>query len=185
MSDEEDSYLNKQDMDQALQYINNSLAHVNEFSEMYIVGGAALAMYYNMRDLTEDIDAVYTNRDLVQRIADSNEQLNFKVGHDWLNDKVRVGIIEDKDRIPYYKGSNLMVYIASPVVLLKMKMKAARSKDSSDVEQLLRLLNIPNYALLRAEFLKTYPDAESMATIDAWMKIRYRNAMSGKPIAHF
>lgn len=106
-------------------------------AEMFIVGGAAMALAYNTRRATQDIDAVFhPTKDVyvaAKRVGDSHGL------HDgWLNDGVK-GMLPgpDPDERTYYDSAGISVSVASPQYLLALKVAAARvDRDADDIRVL-------------------------------------------------
>jgi len=75
-------------------------------AELFVVGGAAMAIAYDARRSTTDIDAVFAPSVVVREVAkEVGDELGFEP--DWLNDGVKAFIPgEDPDRIGVLKGSS-------------------------------------------------------------------------------
>ncbi|MPQ98126.1 nucleotidyl transferase [Modestobacter sp. I12A-02628] len=109
-------------------------------AELFVVGGAAMALAYNTRRATRDVDAVFEPKAHVYEAAD-------RVGarHDlpagWLNDAVK-GLLPgpDGDARPVLSAPGIEVSVPSPHYLLALKVRAARvDRDADDIEQLAAL----------------------------------------------
>ncbi len=138
--------------------------------EIFIVGGAAMAMAYNTRRSTRDIDAVFEPKMKVYEAAEAVAELNPKVETGWLNDAVK-GLLPgvDPDATVLFTHEGLTVRVASPGYLFAMKVAAARvERDADDIAELYKILkfesvksaldfletNYPNVVLLpRAQYL--------------------------------
>jgi hypothetical protein len=124
----------------ALQALDEELSVVGVRGEVFIVGGAAMALAYDTRRATVDVDAVFAPstevRLAARRVAD---RLGFEP--DWLNDAAKAFLPgSDPDRVGVYEGKNLSVAAASPRFLLTMKLLAARvERDSDDIKALYQL----------------------------------------------
>jgi len=106
-------------------------------ADLYVVGGAAIALAYDERRSTRDIDAVFVPKNEVYRAADAvAEHLGLPVG--WLNDAVK-GFLLGPD--PFATQSldvpGLRCEIASPEVVLVMKALAHRIGEDDDDLRLL------------------------------------------------
>jgi len=105
--------------------------------EMYVVGGAAIALAFDERRSTRDIDAVFEPKQIVYETADEMAaERGLPKG--WLNDAVK-GFLATGDpgatRVLELPG--LRVSTASPRMLLAMKVLAHRvGEDEADVRLL-------------------------------------------------
>lgn len=108
---------------------------------LYVVGGAAMALQFDMRRVTADVDAVFHPK---VTVADEASAMATEHGlpPDWLNDSVRAFLPgDDADAVPFHVPG-LAVALASPEHLLAMKMAAFRPTDISDLEILFRQLDV-------------------------------------------
>jgi hypothetical protein len=103
-------------------------------AEMFVVGGAAMALVYDDRRTTVDIDAILRPRDVVlDTAATMAQELGLPVS--WLNDAVVEMMPPASDDNPRAVGEfdGLSVSVASPEYLLAMKAMVSR-KSPSDLE---------------------------------------------------
>ncbi len=102
--------------------------------EMYVVGGAAIALAYDERRSTRDIDAVFEPKmEIYAAAAELADRLGLPPG--WLNDAVK-GFLggTDPNASPVLDVPGLRCLAASPRVLLALKMLAHRvGEDEADV----------------------------------------------------
>lgn len=111
--------------------------------EMYVVGGAAMALAFDERRSTRDIDAVFEPKALVYDTAkEMAKEMDLPSG--WLNDAVKGFVAgQDPGASPILEVSGLRVSIASPRILLAMKVLAHRvGEDEDDVMILARYLEL-------------------------------------------
>ena len=125
--------------------LNDRLAEEDVVGELYMVGGAVMALAYNARPSTNDVDAVFIPRDVVRRIAHAIAR-DEGIAEGWLNDAVK-GFLGDRgDFSKWLELSHLRVFIPVPEYLLAMKCVAFRLgpefHDEDDVRYLLRYLNV-------------------------------------------
>ena len=135
--------LGRSELLNALQELDKELGLLNVRGEVFIVGGAAMAIAYDTRRATSDIDAVFVPSSEV-RMAASRVAEKLNLEPDWLNDGAKAFLPgEDKDRIGVYEGQNLSVAAASPQYLLAMKLMAARvERDQDDIRELYKLCGL-------------------------------------------
>ena len=110
--------------------------------ELYLVGGAAIALAYDARRATRDVDAVFAPKQAVYEAAQVvAEELNLP--ENWLNDAVKLYLRgEDPEPLQPLDLPGLRVLVASPRYLLALKLLASRREDEQDIRTLLNLLQI-------------------------------------------
>jgi hypothetical protein len=123
----------------ALQTLGDELTSRGVRGQIFIVGGAAMALAYSTRRVTKDIDAVFEPKSAIYAAAAkvAEEQ---GLPEDWLNDAVKSFMLgEDEHPRPVPDIRGIEVTIASPRYLLAMKLMAMRfGEDDEDIEVLLR-----------------------------------------------
>lgn len=105
--------------------------------EMYVVGGAAIALAFDERRSTRDIDAVFEPKRLIYDIAaEIAEERGLPSG--WLNDAVK-GFLAgpDDEAATVLEVAGLRVATASPRLLLAMKVLSHRVGEDEDDIRLL------------------------------------------------
>lgn len=126
-------------------------------AEMYVVGGAAIALAFNERRATRDIDAVFEPKNVVyEAAAVVAGQLGLPGG--WLNDAVK-GFLEGGDpaAAPVLDLPGLRVLAASPETLLALKVLAHRvGEDEEDVRLLAAELGLRSADQVLAVAERTY-----------------------------
>lgn len=135
--------LSKNDIEKLLIEVNEKLKERGKFGEIIIAGGATLALVFNARNTTKDIDALFRPsqemREIINEIANEND-----LDSDWLNDGVK-GFFTEKMRADLYKEySNLSVYTVNAESMLALKLTSARfdSKDMADSIVLMKHIGI-------------------------------------------
>jgi len=127
--------------------------------EMYVVGGAAIALTFDEQRSTRDIDAVFEPKraiyDAAAEIADERG-----LGEGWLNDAVK-GFLTGPDdgATPVLDLPGLSVATASPRIILAMKVLAHRpGEDDADVQLLAGQLGLTTAAEILAVASEVYGD---------------------------
>lgn len=111
-------------------------------ADLFLVGGAAVAVAYDARRLTRDVDAVFRP---VQQVRSAAARVAARHGlaPDWLNDAVK-GFLPPGSptgrRVLEVPG--LRVDVAEPRYLLALKLRAAREEDVADVRLLAGLAGV-------------------------------------------
>lgn len=111
--------------------------------EMYVVDGAAIALAFDSRRSTQEIDAVFEPKTEIYEVAgEIADELGLPDG--WLNDAVK-GFLSgaDPDAPLVLEVTGLRVSTASPRILLAMKVLSHRvGEDEDDVRLLARELGL-------------------------------------------
>ncbi len=100
-------------------------------ADLFVVGGAAMALAYDAARVTRDVDAVFMPHGIVleeaRKVAD-----DLGLPYWWLNEQASVYISgkEDASRRRVFDHPGLRVMAASPAHVFAMKARAARTRDS-------------------------------------------------------
>jgi hypothetical protein len=125
----------------------------NVVIDLAVYGGAALALAFDLRQATKDVDAVVRGnpeivREVVRRVADERGW-----PADWLNDGVK-GFLSPREQMVAFDefaadaASGLRVYVPTPEYLFAMKCMAMRiaavdaTPDQGDIEALAEIAGI-------------------------------------------
>ena len=128
-------------------------------AEMYVVGGAAIALAFDERRSTRDIDAVFEPKNVVYEAAATVADQSGLPGG-WLNDAVK-GFLEGEDpaAAPVLDLPGLRVLAASPATLLALKVLAHRvGEDEEDVRLLASELGLQSAEQVLSVAERTYGD---------------------------
>lgn len=119
------------------QELSDRLAAAGVTAQLFVVGGAAMALGYDGGRVTRDVDAVFVPAPEVRRIA---EEMSGPHGlePDWLNDAAK-GFLPGPDEHPrtVFESESLLVQVPSPEYLLAMKLLASRDDRDLDDAALL------------------------------------------------
>lgn len=117
--------------------LSDRLEEVGAAAQLFVVGGAAMALVYDRDRLTRDVDALFVPAPVVRRIA---EEMSGSHGlePDWLNDAAK-GFLPGADEHPLtvFESESLLVQVPSPEYLLAMKLHASRDDRDLDDAALL------------------------------------------------
>lgn len=105
--------------------------------ELFIVGGAAMALAYNTRRSTRDIDGVFEPKSVVYDVA-GEIGARHDLPEGWLNDGVKALLPGPDPRAREILDlTGLRVTVPSPEYLLALKVAAARvDRDADDIRVL-------------------------------------------------
>jgi hypothetical protein len=147
----------KEEIKQCLEELNDELRAMNVKGEVCLYGGAVMCLVFDARPSTKDVDAVFKPtremREAVARIA-----VTRGLPDDWLNDAVKGYVVPHQQRV-LFDFPNLKVFVPEPDYLLAMKALAARAEapDRSDIGLLIKLLGIKKPEEVFSILEKYYP----------------------------
>ena len=157
--------LNRADLLEALQELIRELRARNVSGEIRIVGGAALALSYFERDVTQDIDVINVRGGDNEAVAEAALSVASKLdlNDNWLNFEVT-----QVDALPtlgkevewhtIFSSEKITIQVASAEALLAMKLRANRpGRDVNDIRALLALVGITNVANAETLYESFYP----------------------------
>ncbi|GAB3269958.1 DUF6036 family nucleotidyltransferase [Kineosporia babensis] len=131
--------LTAQDIHRLFAELAAELDAVGQRAEIFLVGGAAIALCFDGRRSTRDLDAVFAPTDSVRKAAATVADREG-LDPDWLNDAVK-GFLPgtDQNAIRYFEAPGLLVDVASAEYLLAMKLFSSRVEtDAEDIALLYR-----------------------------------------------
>ena len=148
-----DAMLTKDDILRGLRKIDGRARNAGVLIDLAIYGGAALAIAFDARQATRDVDAVVRGSPDFLRgaAAEIATEENWPV--DWLNDGVK-GFISDNEAMTLMNGfpgspeGGLRIHVPAPSYIFAMKCMAMRpegidgSHDVSDIELLANKLGV-------------------------------------------
>lgn len=127
--------------------------------DIYVIGGAAMALAYDSRRATRDIDAIFKPHGIV---LDEARALAVERGLPawWLNEQASAYVAPggDPDAPRSFDHPGLRVLTASPEHLLAMKAMAARRRDSDDLRLLVTQLGLTTVEQVVAICRRVFPD---------------------------
>jgi Nucleotidyltransferase of unknown function (DUF6036) len=132
--------------------------------QIFIVGGAAMALAYSTRRVTRDIDAVFEPKSVIYAAAAKVAE-DLGLPEDWLNDAAK-GFMpgEDEHARPVPDITGVEITTASPRYLLAMKLMAMRfGEDDEDIEILLRECDLHSTEEVLDLLARIYPSQEPAA----------------------
>jgi hypothetical protein len=121
----------------AFEKLSSELARRGVRADLFVVGGAAMALAYQAGRRTRDVDAVFAERGTIYEGARAVARRMGLPG-DWLNDAVRDYLLGgDPDATVVYESESLQVAVGSAPYVLAMKLLAARvEQDRDDIRAL-------------------------------------------------
>jgi len=145
--------LTAEKMEKAFGILGAKAIQANRVVDIAVYGGSALAVAYDLRESTKDVDAVFErDKDFVRKVVlEIAEELGLP--EDWLNDAVK-GYVSPKEHgnlirfasYPSEENVGLRVFVPSPRYFFAMKCIDIRwgggSYDVEDVKKLALICKI-------------------------------------------
>lgn len=139
--------LDRSQIEKAFALLAAGLARRRIHADLYVIGGAAIALAWDERRTTRDIDAVFET-DRHQAFLEEVWAVAQTLGlpRSWLNEQASayVPLGPDPGRRTVWDAPSLRVTSASPEFVLAMKARAGRPSDSADIALLIGLLKLTN-----------------------------------------
>ncbi len=136
--------LDAADITRLLKALDAELAARGITADVYLVGGAAIALSFDAARTTRDLDAVFVPTSEVRSAAVSVAEAN-DLAEDWLNDAVK-GYVppgNDLSQQIVFESAHLRVAVAGAEHLLAMKIAASRvEQDRGDITLLVDTLGL-------------------------------------------
>lgn len=131
-------------LEDAFGELSRELQRRNVRAHIYVIGGAAMALGFDDRRQTMDVDALIKkgHGPVVEAVRRIGRRRGWP--DTWLNEHAASAIPRGKDRRARtaYGDRNLVVTAASAEHLLAMKVRAARAKDREDIAFLAERLGL-------------------------------------------
>lgn len=156
--------LDAEDVRDLFQELSDRLAASGVHAQLFVVGGAAMALAYDHGRLTRDVDALFVPAPEVRQAVEAIATVRG-LEPDWLNDAAK-GFLPGQDEHPttVFESESLLVQIASPEYLLAMKLHASR--DERDLDDAANLFDLLGYTTAQQGIdllASTYPAGQLLA----------------------
>jgi len=135
-------------------------------ADLYVFGGAAMALAYDSRRATRDVDALFKPHGIVLEEAQA-VATELGLPRWWLNEQASSYVAPGGDSAAsrVFDHPGLRVFAASPEHLLAMKALAARPRDSADIRQLAQVLGLHTVDEILASVREIFPEEEPPARL--------------------
>ena len=162
--------LSKGDIERGLRGIDAKARDASILIDLSVYGGAAMALAFDLRQATRDVDAVVRGHAGFLRRAAAEVALEEGWPDDWLNDGVK-GFTSEHEQMrlmqtfPGSPDGGLRIHVPTPEYLFAMKCMAMcaegldGSHDISDIEALADIAGIEDFASALALVEAFYPAA--------------------------
>ncbi|NUT36944.1 MAG: nucleotidyl transferase [Hamadaea sp.] len=126
--------LGRADLERAFTALGDRLVRRGVVADLFVVGGAAMALAYDAARVTRDVDAMFVPHGVVVEEA---REVAAELGLPpwWLNEQASVYVSgqDDPGRKRVFDHPGLRVMVASPDHIFAMKALAARTRDVDDL----------------------------------------------------
>ncbi len=133
--------LSREQIVDLLRELGSDLASEGVHAQLFVVGGAAMALAYNTRRATADVDGVFEPKVRIYEAARAVADRHPGLPADWLNDGVK-GLLPagaEAGVIVVLDEPGITVSVPSAEYLLALKVQAARiDRDQDDIRVLAR-----------------------------------------------
>jgi predicted nucleotidyltransferase len=154
--------MGRADLESAFTALGARLARRGVIADIFVVGGAAMALAYDANRVTRDVDAVFVPHGVV---LDESRAVAEELGLPpwWLNEQASVYVSgkDDPGRRRVFDHPNLRVSVASPEHIFAMKALAARTRDLDDLRRLAELVGVHTVDDALRICQDFYPDEEA------------------------
>jgi len=157
----DDPLLDRKAIEDAFRRLGDRLARRGVVADLYVFGGAAMALAYDARRATRDIDAVFQPHGVVLEEARA-VATELGLPQWWLNEQASVYVAPGGDEAAprVFDHPGLRVSAASPEHLLAMKVLAARRRDAEDIRFLVKHLRLSSAEEVLALCAEIFADEE-------------------------
>ena len=132
--------LGRAELERAFNALGERLARRGIVADLFVVGGAAMALAYDASRVTRDVDALFVPHGVV---LDESRAVAQELGLPgwWLNEQASVYVSgrDDPGKRRVFDHPNLRIMVASPEHIFAMKALAARVRDIDDLRRLAEL----------------------------------------------
>jgi predicted nucleotidyltransferase len=143
VSDPDDILLGRAELERAFTALGERLARRGVVADVFVVGGAAMALAYDADRVTRDVDARFVPHGIV---LDEARHVAKDLGLPpwWLNEQATAYISgkDDPGKRRVFDHPGLRVMAASPEHVFAMKALAARTRDIDDLRLLAGIIGV-------------------------------------------
>jgi len=132
----------REEIKKYLSELNEELRLMDVKGELCLYGGAVMALVYDARPSTDDVDAIFKPIRYIRRAAGRIAE-RHRLPKGWLNHAVKMFLVPHEQRV-LFDMSHLKVYVPPAEYLLAMKMLSARAnmRDRADINILIERLGL-------------------------------------------
>jgi predicted nucleotidyltransferase len=138
-----DGLLGRAELEHAFTELGDRLVRRGVVADLFIVGGAAMALAYDAKRVTRDVDATFVPHGVVLEESRNVAQA-LGLPPWWLNEQASsyISAQHDAGRREVFDHPGLRVMAASPEHVFAMKAFAARTRDEDDLRTLSEIIGL-------------------------------------------
>jgi len=143
VTEADDVLFGRAELERAFTALGERLARRGVVADVFVVGGAAMALAYDATRVTRDVDAMFLPHGIVveeaRNVADA-----LGLPYWWLNEQASVYISgkDDPGKRRVFDHPGLRVMAASPGHIFAMKALASRTRDVDDLRLLADIIGV-------------------------------------------
>jgi predicted nucleotidyltransferase len=153
--------LGREQLEQAFTALGERLVRRGVVADIFVVGGAAMALAYDATRVTRDVDSLFVPHGVVLEEA-GNVARDLGLPPWWLNEQASVYISgkDDPGRRRVFDHPGLRVTAASPRHIFAMKALAARTRDIDDLRLLADTVGVDSAEAAMQIVTEFFPDED-------------------------
>jgi hypothetical protein len=143
VSDSGGVLLGRAELEQAFTELGERLAQRGVVADIFVVGGAAMALAYDRDRVTRDVDAMFIPHGIVREVALAVAE-HRGLPPWWLNEQATVYVSgrDDPGKKRVFDHPGLRVSVASADHIFAMKALASRTRDIEDLRTLAAIIEV-------------------------------------------
>ena len=151
--------LDRVQLERAFTALGERLVRRGVVADVFVVGGAAMALAYDATRVTRDVDPLFVPHGVVLEEA-RNVAQDLGLPAWWLNEQASVYISgkDDPGRRRVFDHPGLRVTAASPRHIFAMKALAARTRDVDDLRLLASIIEVDSAETALRICAEFFPD---------------------------
>ena len=153
--------LDRAQIEQAFTALGDRLVRRGVVADVFVIGGAAMALAYDATRVTRDVDSLFVPHGVVlEEARNVAEDLGLPAW--WLNEQASVYISgkDDPEKRRVFDHPGLRVTAASPRHIFAMKALAARTRDIDDLRLLAGIIGVDSAQAALQICAEFFPDEE-------------------------
>ena len=153
--------LDRVQLERAFTALGERLVRRGVVADVFVVGGAAMALAYDATRVTRDVDSLFVPHGVVLEEA-RNVAQDLGLPAWWLNEQASVYISgkDDPGRRRVFDHPGLRVTAASPRHIFAMKALAARTRDVDDLRLLAGIITVDSAEMALQICAEFFPDEQ-------------------------
>ena len=161
--------LTRADIERGLKRLSELAVAAHRMVDIAIYGGSAIMLAWNLRTLTNDVDAIVMDARHTTFVRDAVRQVAAEMGwhEDWFNEAIKgyIRVSQHLEKLPLFperEDGGVRIYVPTPEYFLALKCMAMRLEDTNkqdgkDIKNVLRMLNITEPEAVYDIVEKYYP----------------------------